>query len=152
MATSDALMSADALSSAMKALQGEDPASVTLPNACLHSLVKYGKTKTHTRCFSVAVKNAQVLPPDKWELMAFPEPMPSPEKLPDGIEVHPTHVLVDHITCGLLHKHQLQGMLGASNELMAIRMFPPPDTEDASTYWANFSEELIEARKQFDAK
>ena len=152
MATSDALMSADALTSAMKALQAEDPGSVTLPNACLHSLVKYGKTGQHTRCFSVAVKNAQVLPSDKWELMSFPEPMPPPEKVPDGIDVHAQNVLVDHITCGLLHNHQLQGMLGPNNELLAIRMYPPPDVPDESAYWDKFSEELMEARKQFDAK
>jgi len=152
MSTSDALISADSLCSAMKALQGEDPGTVTLPNAALHSLVRYGKTQQHTRCFSVAIKNAQVLPPEKWELMTFPDDMPAPENLPDGVKVHPRNVLVDHISCGLLNDHQLQGMLGASNELMAIRMHPPPDTEDASAYWGSFSEELLEARKQFDSK
>tara|TARA_Y100000593_G_scaffold50645_2_gene95281 strand:- start:455 stop:913 length:459 start_codon:yes stop_codon:yes gene_type:complete len=152
MATSDALISADSLCGAMKALQDEDPRSVTLPNACLHSLVKYGKTEQHTRCFSVAVKNAQVLPPDKWELMQFPEDMPNPDHLPSGITVHPRNVLVDHITCGLMNDHQLQGMLGAKNELMAIRMYPPPNVDDASNYWSSFSDDLLEARKRFDAK
>tara|TARA_B100000963_G_scaffold148645_1_gene129647 strand:+ start:2686 stop:3144 length:459 start_codon:yes stop_codon:yes gene_type:complete len=152
MATSDALISANALCGAMKALQGDDPSSVTLPNACLHSLVNYGKTDQHTRCFSIALKNAQLLPPDKWELMVFPEEMPAPKELPDGVVVHSQNVLVDHITCGLMDKHQLQGMLGANNELMAIRMFPPPTVEDASKYWDTFSNDLLEARKRFDAK
>ena len=152
MSTSDALISAKSLSSAMKALQADDPGSVTLPNACLHSLVKYGKTGVHTRCFSVALKNAQVLPPDKWELMAFPEPMPPPQKVPEGIKVHTQNVLVDHITCGLMHNNQLQGMLGPNNELMAIRMYPPPEVEDESSYWNNFSDELMQARKEFDDK
>ena len=103
------------------------------------------------RCFSVAVKNAHAMPEDKWEIMAFPEEMPEPAGLPDNVSVHPTYVCVDHITCGLLGKNQLQGVLGEANEIKAITMFPPEGVEDASSHWEAFAGDLSAAKKALDA-
>ena len=145
------LTSPGELQSTLMDCQTNDPAAVTLPNLCSRGLVQLKAEGFFMRCFSVAVKNAHAMPEDKWEVMAFPEEMPAPLGLPDNVKVHPTYVCVDHITCGLLGKNQLQGVLGEENQIKAITMYPPDGVEDASAHWEAFAGELSGAKKALDA-
>ena len=126
--------------------QDLDARCVTLPNMCSASVVEFEDGR-FIRCFSVALQRANQLPPDKWEMIALPSKLPQ-LKITGGHHTDRRHILIDHISLGLIQNNRLQAIVGKDCRLTALKMFPPHDDDDSGEHWNKVATELIEARKQ----
>ena len=126
--------------------QGQDARCVTLPNTCYKSVVELDKNK-FVRCFSVSLQRANQLPPDKWDLIKLPCKLP-PLSVGKNKDTDLDHILVDHISIGLLQNNRLQAVIGKDNSLEAIRMFPPTECDDSGDHWTSVANQLMDARRK----
>ena len=137
-AQSGHMVSAQKLINSLQLAQTDDPACVTLPNACAGHLVEL-QDGVKCRVFSVGLSTPNALPPDNWESVELPNAMP---EATDGTVIDDTHVLVDQITCGLIGCNQITTVFGEHGTLDALHLHPPEGTDDASTYWADNSAQI----------
>ena len=135
------------------AQEQDDPNSIVLPNRTPMQAIrmrsggkhrKKSKTACVARCFSIVSKNANTVGEENWTLMHVPDPMPDPGG--KGLRFHPTAVMVDHVTGGILANNQLQVIMGEKAEIQAFRMYPPPGVTDASSHWESQAEAMHVAR------
>ena len=126
--------------------QDQDARCVTLPNTCYKSVVELDKNK-FVRCFSVSLQRANQLPPDKWDLVKLPCKLP-PLSVGKNKNTDLDHILVDHISIGLLQNNRLQAVIGKDNCLEAMKMFPPHEEDDSNEHWATVASQLMAARRK----
>ena len=141
------------LTHVMERMQSSDYNSVTIPNMCTNEIVQLADKRLF-RCFSVSLRRPHDLPPDRWELVKLPTQMPKLKKQ-KGIKmakVDNNHILVDHVTLGLLNKNSLQGVFDDKGSIQAIRMYPPETVENSSSYWDDKAEQLLQAQAQAQKK
>jgi len=119
--------------------QNCDPRCVVLPNMCHNSLIQTTDGKK-AKCFSVAIRSPNLLPHDKWSLVALVASMPEQD------DIDRDHIYVDHITCGILQDNRLQVMMGDNGRIDGLRMYPPNDDIDADKHWKRLAGELTRAK------
>lgn len=141
------------LTHCMERMQSSDCNSVTLPNMCTNQIIQLADKRLF-RCFSVSLRRPHDLPPDRWELVQLPTKMPKLRKQ-KGVKmamVDNNHMLVDHVTLGLLDKNSLQGVFDENGAIQAIRMYPPENVKDSSAYWDKKAEQIVHAQAQAQQK
>ena len=89
------------------------------------------------------------MPPDRWELVKLPNKLPKiSTELRKSAKMDNSHIMVDHITFGLIGDHRIQAVVGGDGEVVALTMFPPNDEVDATEYWGDLSKTIRDASKK----
>jgi hypothetical protein len=106
---------------------------------CHNALIETHDGKK-VKCFSVAIRSPNLLPDDKWNLVALVASMPEQD------DIDRDHIYVDHITCGILQDNRLQVMMGDNGRIEGLKMYPPDDDTDAQEHWKTLAQELTRAK------